>query len=97
MGQAIYKTFVTKLPCVLISLSIYIYDSHTKTCMERREGFEYAYDYLLHQIIKKAELRKIVEHLKQNLGQRYKQVSQIVVDLYTALLKCCLLLKLLQK
>lgn len=34
---------------------------------------EYAYDYLLHQITRKAELREIVQYFKQNLGQRYKQ------------------------
>jgi len=39
--------------------------------------FEYVSDYLLHQITKKTELRKTVEHFKQNLWQKYKQVSKL--------------------
>lgn len=72
MGQNIYKNFVSKLPCIFIYTIIY--DSHTKTCNGGREDdFEYAYDYLLHQIIRKAALREIVQYFKQNLVQRYKQ------------------------
>ena len=72
MGQNIYNKIASRLPCIF--LCTIIYGSHTKTCNGGTEGdFENAYDYLLHQIIRKAVLREIIQNFKQNLVQRYKQ------------------------
>lgn len=74
-GANYLQDFATKL-------CFYTYDSHSTTCSIRRDMylnmyFEYVSDYLLHQITKKTELRKTVEHFKQNLWQKYKQVSKL--------------------